>query len=50
MSAAPKNLPVFLPPSHPFVKLSPQEFENIFGAHAYLIVVRPIPLAKEKSS
>jgi hypothetical protein len=48
MPVTPKTQPVFLPPSHPFAKLSTKAFENLFGVHAYLVVARPIPIGTEQ--
>lgn len=54
MTDAPKLYAVVLPPSHPFVRLSTDEFEALFGAlfgaHAYLVISRPIPVTPSAES
>jgi hypothetical protein len=49
MSTAPKLYTVWLPPSHPFWKLSDDEFERVAGVHVRREVVKPIPTAPGES-
>lgn len=42
---APTLYHLFLPASHPFMKMSDEEFENLWGPHVERHVPQQIPLA-----
>jgi lipopolysaccharide biosynthesis protein len=43
VTEAPKIYTVVLPPSHPFWKMSDEDFVNLWGPHVRRIESKPIP-------